>query len=70
MNILNLIIGITSALCALFGLHYVLIAILGGFRKARLHPKQPPKHRIAAVIAARNEEEVIGYLVESLKRQD
>lgn len=70
MNAMDIVIGIASALCALFGLHYALVAILGGFRKARLHPSCPPKHRIAALIAARNEEEVIGYLVESLKKQD
>lgn len=60
--------------CSLIGLlfgAYFAVTCAGGLLFRRKAPKQthPPVRRIAAVIAARNEEEVIGPLVESLMAQ-
>jgi cellulose synthase/poly-beta-1,6-N-acetylglucosamine synthase-like glycosyltransferase len=46
-----------------------VIAALGAFKKPKINPFSTPTRRLAAVIAARNEEPVIGQLVESLMDQ-
>ena len=53
----------------IYGIYYLLIGIFG-YAKHNRYQVHAPKHRIAAVIAARNEAAVIGNLVESLKQQD
>ena len=49
---------------------YFLTICLFSFSPNPEYPQTDRKRRIAAVIAARNEEAVIANLVESLKRQD
>ena len=49
---------------------YNFVLGLFGYTKHNKYPKAPPKHRMAAIIAARNEEFVIGNLIESLHDQD
>lgn len=58
-----------TALTALFGIYFAAIALLGGLRKAKHYPRRAPKNRICALIAARNEEQVVGLLVDSLMKQ-
>lgn len=53
----------------IYGLYYLVIGFWGYTKHNKYTPKKP-KHRIAAVIAARNEEAVIGNLIESLHQQD
>ncbi|MDI3536829.1 MAG: hypothetical protein PWP16_1493 [Eubacteriaceae bacterium] len=53
----------------MYGLYYLLIGLFG-YAKHNRFQQAAPKHRIAAVVAARNEAAVIGHLVESLKQQD
>jgi len=49
---------------------YNLVLGLFGYTKHNKYTPAPPKHRMAAIIAARNEEFVIGNLIESLREQD
>ena len=67
---LNVIFWVFSVICTVFGLHYAAISILGGFKKLKPKPKHAPQKRIAAIIAARNEESVIANLVDSLLKQN
>ncbi len=53
----------------IYGAYYFVIGLFG-ISKHNHFSKTPAKYRIAAVIAARNEEAVIGNLIESLKDQD
>ena len=49
---------------------YFLIGALFALKKPKPIPRANPKTRFACVIAARNEERVIGELVQSLLRQN
>ena len=49
--------------------YYYAVAVFG-LRKPKSFPDAQPSHRFGVVVAARNEEEVIGHLVESLAAQD
>ena len=49
---------------------YFFLTALFSLKKPRAYPRREPKARFAVLIAARNEEAVIGGLVESLLRQN
>ncbi len=49
--------------------YFTMVSILG-FRKYEEYPEAKKNNRIAAVIAARNEEKVIGYLIDSIKKSN
>jgi cellulose synthase/poly-beta-1,6-N-acetylglucosamine synthase-like glycosyltransferase len=49
---------------------YQLVIALAGLHKDKKYKESQTKRKFAAIIAARNEEAVIGNLVESLKMQD
>lgn len=70
MPVLDLISAVVGALAGLYGVFYAVIALFGLKKRKSDFPKTAPSRRIAAVIAARNEEGVIGQLVESLMKQD
>ncbi len=59
-----------NAFSIVYVLYFALIVLLGAFRKPAAYPKAAPKKRIAAVLAARNEEGVIGEAVRTLLAQD
>lgn len=63
--------GVCGILAGLYGLYYV-ITCFGGLllRKPEAVPRQAPCTRIAAVVAARNEANVIENLIESLNKQE
>lgn len=67
---IQVIIVVFGMFGLLFSAYHALIAIVGTLKGAKKIPQAEPKHRIAAVIAARNEEEVIAKLIESLKAQE
>ena len=60
---------ILNLLATLFCLYQFVISI-AGLHKDEKFPENKKKNRFAAIIAARNEENVIGNLIESLKLQD
>lgn len=67
---MQLALILCNLLGILFGLYFAYTCAAGLLRKRKGESKTyPPTRRIAAVIAARNEEGVIGALVESLMKQ-
>lgn len=66
LDILNLIFGVAFVLCYAFQFAYLLIPFL---KKLPQH-KEAKENRIAILIAARNEENVLGNLIDSLVAQD
>ena len=68
-RILLLIVSVPGIFLAAYGLYFAAIALLG-LRRHLSYPKAVPQARFAVVVAARNEEAVIGNLVDSLKRQN
>ncbi len=69
---LPLLIELIGAVAALIGLLYfnkTVYAILGFFT-TRKFPKAKKLHRYGVLIAARNEEAVIGNLIDSIQKQD
>lgn len=65
LTVLGLLSGLLGAMCS----YWSVYAILGIFA-TRKFPKAKQLHKIAIVVAARNEEAVIGNLMESIRRQD
>ena len=66
-SILQGILTLIGLFFALYGL-YFLIVFSGYFQKKKAFPPAAPKTRFAVLIAARNEEIVIGDLVDSLRQ--
>lgn len=66
---LNLIYYIIDISVVLYGLYFIITGIFA-FKKPRRIGNYSPKNRFAIFIAARNEEKVIGKLLDSLKKQD
>lgn len=52
-----------------YGIYYMVIGLVG-YRKHNQFEVAPPTNRFAAVIAARNEGQVIGNLIDTLKKQN
>ena len=63
---LNLLIGTVFTLCTVYQIFYMAVPFLF---KEKPH-KEEKKHRITVLIAARNEEAVLGQLLQSLREQD
>ena len=66
---MQIVVAVLSVLSALFGVWYGGIALLGLFRGKKPRREAPPQYKIAALIAARNEGNVIAQAVESVRRQ-
>ncbi len=64
----NAVIGTAITLLYLYQVGYLVLGLLRRGRRGQ--PRSVRLHRYAALIAARNEEDVIGQLIESLKRQN
>ena len=62
----NLIIGLVFSLCCAYQLVYLLMPLV---KKDKPLPPSRGEHEFAVLICARNEEKVIGSLLESLRRQ-
>ena len=66
----NFILGIISVFFTIYGLYYVITGIFA-FTKPKTVKKVNDKiHQFEIIIAARNEEKVIGNLIDSLKKQN
>ena len=66
LETINQVIGILFFVCYAYQFVYIPIALLG---RKKHYPAARP-HRLAVLVAARNEETVIGDLLDSLHRQD
>lgn len=65
-EIVNLVFTILTTIVSLFYVHFIIFAIVGVFAKKK-YPKAKVQHRFAVVIPARNEEKVVGNLIESIR---
>lgn len=70
LHILDMISAVLGVVMSVYGLFYVVIALFGMKKRKSDFKKSKPSQRIAAIVAARNEEGVIGQLVESLMKQN
>lgn len=70
MTFLSIFCALCGLLTGLYGLYFGAIGVFGMLKRKKRPITAAPQKRIAALIAARNEESVISYLVESLKKQD
>lgn len=68
-ELLRITILALNLVLMLYGIYFAWIT-LGTLARCKSHPAAPPAHRFALVIAARNEELVIGNLIDSLKNQN
>ena len=66
LQIINLAIMLAFFLCYSYQFFYIPVA----WRKKDAPHREPSPHRIAVLIAARNEQSVIGNLIDSVKAQD
>lgn len=65
IEVFNLVIAGLFFLCYSYQFFYMLVSLFGRMKKH----SEPTMHRYAVLIAARNEEKVLGNLLESLKGQ-
>lgn len=72
MQIATLLLAVISAVGSLISAFYSYrsIFVVVGLFTTRVFPEAKRQHRYAVVIAARNEESMIGNLLESIRRQD
>ena len=66
LDIVNLVFGILFVMCYTFQLAYIFIPFL---KKLPQHKESKP-HKFAILVSARNEENVIGTLFDSIEAQD
>ena len=67
LSILNIIIGILFTVCTGYQMVFAILRLFGRIRK---YPDTSKQCRYAVLIAARNEEPVVGHLIDSIKQQD
>lgn len=65
----NMILVVLSCATTLYALHFAIIAIAGLLKKDKPDPPAEPQKKIAALVPARNEQQVIGFLIDSLIKQ-
>lgn len=70
MSALQLILTILGTIFSVLYFYQVVFMIIGIFSKKRRFPEAKKNHTFAIVICARNEEKVIGNLIESIKSND
>jgi len=66
---MNIIMTLLGVLGAVYGLWFVVIAVLGCLKKYEAPAAAAPKTRFAVLIPARNERNVVGYLVRNMLAQ-
>lgn len=73
LQIFNAFIGLMMTALYFYQIIYVVVALADLIRR-RLRPAEPARpaafHRYAVIIPARNESQVIGHLIDSLKKQN
>ena len=69
VTIVNIIFAVISGLFTLYLLHFVLYALVGPFHKNRF-PAQEKKARFGIVVSCKDEENVIGRLIQSIREAD
>ena len=70
MEIVSIVMTILGAITIVFPLQYAIIFIFGLFAKRKTFPKTEEKLKYGVIICARNEEKVVGNLIESIRKCD
>lgn len=69
-EIVNLVFWIVWGLYSLLCLHFLVFTLIGIFCKKKTFPHTEKKLKYAVVVSARNEEKVIGKLIDSIRACD
>ena len=69
VQIVNLVSSVISGVFALIVIHFVVFAIVGLFAKKKF-PHTDTKLRYGIVVSARNEESVVGNLIDSIRKNN
>lgn len=69
LEIINLIFGIIFGIVGLLMIHFIVFFFVGIFAKKK-YPKTEVRNKFGLIIPARNEEKVVGYLIDSIKQTD
>lgn len=67
IKIVNTVAFVAFVIFTLLYLHFFFFAVVGFFKKKK-YPKTDRKLRYGAIIPARNEEAVVGNLIDSIRR--
>ena len=70
MNIILILLGVASAVLILYSLYFGVFVVIGLPRKFVEFPETEKKKHFAVLIPARNEEAVIGDLLDSIRAMD
>ncbi len=66
----NYVLEIISSFFIVYGLYYIVTGVFAFVKPKKEISTSKKKHKFSIVIAARNEEKVIGNLIDSLKKQN
>ena len=66
----NHFLEVISFFFLIYGLYYLVTGVFAFIKPKKEEIKGNKKHKFAIIIAARNEEKVIGSLIDSLKKQN
>jgi cellulose synthase/poly-beta-1,6-N-acetylglucosamine synthase-like glycosyltransferase len=66
----NYFLGFISSFFLIYGLYYAVTGVFAFKKMKEVKPKTNKKNKFSIIIAARNEEAVIGNLIDSLKKQN
>ena len=66
----NIILKIISVFFSLYGLYYAITGVFAFLKPKKESYENDKTHKFSIIIAARNEEKVIGNLIDSLKKQN
>ena len=67
---LNYFFAVISIFFTIYGLYYAITGIFAFAKPKKINKISNKKHKFSIIIAARNEEQVIGSLIDSLKKQN
>lgn len=67
---MNILMFVLSLIGMIYGAWFLGIAVFGTIKGYKAAPKAEPRRRFAVLVPARNEENVVGFLVRSLLNQE
>ena len=70
VEVVNVIMIVLGVFALFFPLEYAIFFVIGVFNKGKSFPEKKEKLKYGVIICARNEEKVIGNLIESIKMSD
>lgn len=70
VNTINAVLYIVLTVLYFYQFIYIIVALVGDWKRKKIHYEAKTLHRYAFIIAARNENAVIGNLIKSIKSQN